>query len=392
MDNYQVTFLTQQAGAKLFVNAVSNSMHRDDNGVALREVRLLSASSYHDVLLANVGVEKLTGLSVTLSDNPLIKLDDYWTIQNNSIRELAGFTTTPGTYTVVDENGDPIEWTAGYGELPNLAKVRLVPILDEDGSLRSGVIDATMTISSTNGGSETVKLTGLVGKLGIATQTMADGVKYVPYSQLIQTNALKGAGDVVFELVQEDGPLPNGLVLYPDGEIYGAPQAAGEWTFTVRAYFKGYEDEAVTRTFTITVAENTDENVYMTSDGTSETGGNYLIKQPIGNDVGNYHYVLTRSGAQRFISYGEFPEFVKIWLDGKELYSGDGYDATSGSTVITIWGETISGKNDGNSHTISAEFRTGGGERSGELKRTSQNFVINLEPVFPAIRGGEDWF
>lgn len=380
LDNYQITFLTQQEGAKLFVNAVSNSAHKVD-GVAQREVKLTYAGDYHDILLANIGNEELSGLSVSLTENPLIQLDEYWTIQSDSVKKLAGFTTTEKVFT--NDEGKP--QYASYGELPNLAKVRLTPILDTDGNIQSGVVDAILTINSENGGNETVKLTGLSGRLGITTREMNPGVKYVPYSQLIQTNALRGAGNVIFEVV--DGVLPSGLRLYENGEIYGAPQEAGEWKFTVMVYFQGYKDDSVKREFTIKIEDNTDENVYMTSDGGSGPDENYAIKRHIGTSTADYHYVLTQRGDQKFESYGEYPKFVKVWLDGQELTPGEDYDAQSGSTVITIWGETIDQKDDGSgkSHTISAEFRTNGEDRSGDLKKTSQNFVIDLPASGPNL-------
>lgn len=374
LDNYQVTFLTQQTGAKLFVNAVSNSAHKED-GTAHREVKLTSPTQYHDILIANIGKDELTGLSVSLTENPLIQLDEYWTIDSAGLKKLAGFTTTSGTFTNDKGNSQ----YAYYGELPNLAKVRLMPILDADGKIQSGVVDATLTINSENGGSETVKLTGLSGRLGITTREMNPGVKYVPYSQLIQTNALRGAGNVVFELVE--GVLPSGLRLYEDGEIYGAPQEVGEWTFTVRAYFSGYEADAVQREFTIEIADNTDENVYLAT-----TNADYQLETPIGMPAGNYHYVLDNLQDQIYKSKGEYPKFVALWLDG-EKQPESAYNAASGSTVITIWGETIAKKDDGTgkTHTIAAEFREGGSERNGELKETSQNFVISLSASNPPI-------
>lgn len=379
LDNYQVTFLTQQTGAKLFVNAVSNSAHKVD-GVAQREVKLTYPDAYHDILLANIGKEELSGLSVSLTENPLIQLDEYWTIQSDNAKKLAGFTTTEKVFT--NDEGKPQQ--ASYSELPNLAKVRLTPILDTDGNIQSGVVDATLTINSENGGNETVKLTGLSGRLGITTREMNPGVKYVPYSQLIQTNALRGAGNVVFELVE--GVLPSGLRLYEDGEIYGAPQETGEWTFTVRAYFSGYEADTVQREFTIEIADNTDENVYLAT-----TNADYQLETPIGMPTGNYHYVLDNLQDQIYKSKGEYPKFVALWLDGEKL-PGSAYSAASGSTVITIWGETIAEKDDGTgkSHTIAAEFREGGSERNGELKETSQNFVISLSSSGPNLPAPPD--
>ncbi len=58
---------------------------------------------------------------------------------------------------------------------------------------------------------------------------------------------------------------------------------------------------------------------------------------------------------------------------------GKDYDAESGSTRITIHGETFENTdyvNQDGENTIAIEFRKGG-DRNEELKRTSQNFTIN---------------
>ena len=80
---------------------------------------------------------------------------------------------------------------------------------------------------------------------------------------------------------------------------------------------------------------------------------------------------------QVFRTTGEFGDFIDLWLDGRKLTKDVDYLAESGSTVITIFGETLDSNDNGNgdTHTIAAEFREGDKE-DGTLKRAAQNYVI----------------
>ena len=82
LKNYWVTFLTQQSGAKLFVNGATNSAHLDEEtGMPVREVFMNDRyGNHHDIFIANIGDEDLTGLYVKLENAENVKLDEYWTI------------------------------------------------------------------------------------------------------------------------------------------------------------------------------------------------------------------------------------------------------------------------------------------------------------------------
>lgn len=73
-------------------------------------------------------------------------------------------------------------------------------------------------------------------------------------------------------------------------------------------------------------------------------------------------------------------------VNGKKLVEGKDYDAEPGSTRITIHGETFENTdyvNQDGENTIALEFRKDG-DRNEELKRTSQNFTINVtKPTEP---------
>ena len=112
--NYQVTFVKKSAGSDLCVV-----------GPTTHEVFLDEYFEYnHDILISNLGDTTLTGLRVELNATNC-KLDDYWTVGGEGNDTLDPFDAT---------SSDTL-----YGELANLAKIRLLP--DGDGD-----IEGTLTI------------------------------------------------------------------------------------------------------------------------------------------------------------------------------------------------------------------------------------------------------
>ncbi len=201
-------------------------------------------------------------------------------------------------------------------------------------------------------------------------------VKYVPYSYTVETNNWDEDNKVTFSI--EKGELAEGLQIYPEtGEIYGVPLETGKFPITVKAsysnpeYFPSYAD------LTLTVIDNTDSNVLNASDA------GYEVEQYIGSQVfdstGSSSYVVTESDDQLFVSAGEYNEFIDFWLNGEKLVAGEDYTKESGSTRITIQKQTLEGKaiQDG-TNTIAAEFRVGGNPDNA-LKRTAQNFRMDIQ-------------
>ena len=356
LKNYWVTFLTQQSGAKLFVNAATNSAHRDEEtNLPVREVFLDDMhGNKHDVFFANVGDTALEGLTVTLTDAVNVQLDPYWTITD--VTTLDAFTTTsPKQF---GTNGN---W-ANYGELPNVAKIRLIP------TDTFGVISGTLTISSTNGGSETIKLTGLSGIPQIVTTDIVDGVKYVPYSSLLQTNNMYGDNLLQFEIT--DGELPNGVEIKPNGEIYGVPTEAGEFTFTVKAIYNNDESMSDEAEFTLVIADNTNLNVLESTDRGYDVTEFVGVEQ---DEAGEF--ILEKAQEEVFWTDGSYGYFLDFWLDGEKLVEGEDYESEEGSTKITIYAQTFKNAGKG-THTIAAEFREGD-PVDGTLKRAAQNYTLN---------------
>ncbi|AZN39947.1 S-layer homology domain-containing protein [Paenibacillus albus] len=339
--NYQVSFVKKFDGAaSLFVN-----------GPDTREVYLDEVYKYrHDIFIANVGTEALTGLSVELNATN-VKLDPYWTFGGDGNDTLAPFTSV-GNY----------NYDRGKYEVDNVAKIRLVPAEQSDANYTNdGLISGTLTIKSTNGGTRIINLTGTAGNPKIITESVADGVKYVPYSRLIQTNNMHDWNKVTFSLTS--GTLPTGLTLLPNGEIYGIPKVTGDFTFSVRATYSYTEFQPSDATYTLSIKDNTDANV----DAQVDPGYSIQVRIPA---------TVTSYADNEFKIEGVLAEFKDLYIDGVKLRKNIDYTATSGSTRIIVKSQTFSGQANG-SHTIAGEFRVDG-DTSKEMKKAAQNYTINV--------------
>ena len=104
----------------------------------------------HDILLINQGTEAIADLSAELVSDS-VELDGYWTL--NGGQALSGFTT--------------VSRTESYGELPNLAKIRLKAKEGAEGQDASG----TLTIKSGETVLAVLTLSGAVGDPTITTRT-----------------------------------------------------------------------------------------------------------------------------------------------------------------------------------------------------------------------------
>ncbi|MDO4295478.1 MAG: putative Ig domain-containing protein [bacterium] len=339
LKNYQVTFVKREHGPKLFVNGP------DEREIFLNEY----FENRHDILIANIGDEELTGLKVELLDAVNVKLDDYWVVGGENNDTLAAF--------------EEVYSGSSYGELANLAKIRLLP----DGE---GDVSGTVKISADGQEDVFIKLTGKAGNPSIITEKLDDAVKYVPYSYMVATNNMHDWNQVGFEVVE--GKLPEGLELYYNtGEIYGVPTESGEFPIKVMAEYSREEFEPSYAEFTLTVKRNSNTNVYLASDE------GYHIETPVGRltSEGSYEYSLSNTNDQLFVSVGQFREFEGFWLNGEKLVDGEDYTKDEGSTRITIKSQTLKNKAVRGTNTIAAEFRVDG-QREKELKRTAQNFML----------------
>ena len=374
--NYWVTFVPlHRGGSQLFVNGINGANPN------VREVFLNDAhNNVHDIFIANVGDEPLTGLNVEWqpaneqTDN--IKLDEYWTIGGENNDTLAAFTTT--------ETPDSYNDT---GELPNVAKIRLVP----NGI---GAIEGTLTITA-DGHEEIIRITGEAGNPRILTENVHDAVLYVPYQALIMASNMYPWNNFQMSLVS--GRLPDGVYLFPSGEIYGTPTEMGEFPFTVRMVNSHPSFENTDAELTLTVLENTNINV------SGQISENHDITQWIGTPTGDPmvdDIILTNPADPEqnvLLTLGLYDEFIDLWLNGVLLTSGTHYDGGPGSTRIAVFEQTFRGElaRQGERNTISAEFREGGRanvgtpyEMGGEVRTAPQNFILNIDENLPGGGNG----
>lgn len=375
LKNYWVTFVTQEEGPKLYVNA-ANVNKDEETGNSVRQVYLDSAHDYyHDVFISNIGDKALSGLSVSLEGAENVQLDEYWTVRADSVGTLDVFDTT--------------------NRMENIARIRLVAKRDENGNVVTGTVSGTLVIKATMGTETTeddqeirIKLEGSAGVERIVTDTLVGGVKYVPYASVIQTSAMGSSNAVQFTLLSGTNSMPEGVTLYENGKIYGVPMEYGTFTFTVEAYFT-QSGNRETKTFTLQILDNTNENVWNATD----EGYQLLDSVP---------EVLESYTDQVFRSNGAFNQFCKFFLDGQELVRGEDFDAEEGSTKITIRAQTFRDAGTG-THTIAAEFRTDKSD-TNTVKKAAQNYTVpggssggggggnmsSVNPPKPSVKPGTD--
>lgn len=331
--------------AKLLINSLkdeaSKTIEKDGVIYTTREVMLDSYHfGRHDIVAANVGTVSMSALSVQLQSDYL-QLDEYWTLTGR--HDLAGFTVT--------------KTDANYGELPNLAKVRLTAKENaEPGEYEFG----TLTFLSGGQVQMVITLTGVIGNPCITTKEIPNPTKYVPFGMMIMNSNKYDWNKVRYELVS--GKLPNGMELMESGELYGVPKEAGEFEITVKMKNSYVSFPDSTKTFRFTVLENTDENV-----DNAEDPGYKLTKRISGI------YDLEKEDIYLVISEGIFDEFTDLYVDGIRLTRGTDYDAESGSTRLVIAKQSLP-KSEG-THTIGVEFQQN--KKKSQVKRGAQNYYVS---------------
>lgn len=354
------------ANGQLYINSLTdvNANTRVDNGITYSTREMLLDSyhdKHHDICFVNVGQSPLTELSAELSSS-VVEMDPYWTL--NGQQSLMGMSTT-----------ETPSYDSGLsGELPNLAKIRLRA---KDGVANGTDISGTLTIRSGKTVLMVLTLTGVIGDPCITTTEIPPAVKYVPYGTVIQNSNKYSWIQPSYELWS--GSLPSGMVIRPNGELYGVAQETGTFEFEVRVSFSSTRESnpfsEKYATLTLTVNENTNDNVYLESD--IEDG--YILSTPIGVETtpGSHDFYLGEITDSLFVSEGSFDNFIDLWLNGEKLTAGVDYAAVSGSTRITVSAQTMQNKaNSTGNNTIAAEFRANK-DLNNDLKRTAQNFHLD---------------
>ncbi len=357
--NYWLQVIKSDSNYTLFINSLGDSDSNvtiDENGVlrADREVIFTKRDVlYHDILVMNMGTAAIPKVEAVLESDTL-DLDNYWTLSGN--HDLSRYMESDGT-------------DSQYGERSNIAKIRL----KRKSSVSDGdSVSGTLTIKSNGAVIAVITLKGTVGDPAIITESVPDAVKYVHYATMIQNNVKYKWDDVSYSII--DGATPPGLDISRNGELYGVPEEAGTYSFTVRIDHSS-EFPSSTKEFTMTVQPNTDANV----EASTSEGYEVTERIPDFTSTPDRNYV--------FKSQGRFAEFMvrsRVTLDGDLLVLGNDYEAEEGSTVITIYAQTLGSKGNG-THTISVEFR----DENDALHVAAQNYHVSGMPENSGKQDGE---
>ena len=353
--NYWVSVITQSEGSGLYVNTFDKkdpafNYHLDQDGVkyATRDMRIDSAhGNVHDIVLINRDSKELSGLNVSLESDQL-EMDPYFTLKNATLKEFNFNSISEGSYDYKISDYDP-------DVIPNVAKIRLKK---KDGVKGGSDISGKLTISQGSTPLIVLTLTGTAGDPTITTENIPEAVKYVPYGSFIQNNNKYSSNKITYSCY---GKLPEGVTLKQNGEIYGVPKVTGTFQFMISLKVNGTETDR--KTYTLNVKDNTDPNV----EGATDEG--YQLLERVGD-------VSDTDTATEYImrSNGVLPEYKYFYIDGQKLTEGTDYQATSGSTIITIHANVLKSLPTG-THTLAIEFREKGDENK-QLKRAAQNIRV----------------
>ncbi len=347
--NYWLQIVKQDSKYNLFINSFGDkdsNVTVDENGVIRADREIIFTRydvNYHDILIMNMGSTAIPNVKATLSSD-MLALDQYWTLSGN--HNLSGYSENDGA-------------NSQYGERSNIAKIRLnkkTAVTDGD------TISGTLTITSGDETIAVITLKGTAGDPAIITDSVPDAVKYVHYATMIQNNVKYKWDTVSYSIVE--GELPPGLEISKNGELYGVPEQSGTYSFTVRIDHSS-DFPSTTKGYTLTVQPNTDENV----DAATSEGYEVTERIPDFTGTPQKNYV--------FVSQGTFAEFAtrsRVTIDGDLLILDKDYEAREGSTVITIYAQTLARGN--GTHTISVEFR----DKNDELHVAAQNYHISGMP------------
>ncbi len=357
--NYYVSVVKKENGPKLFVNGpdkreIMMGLSKDDFGY----------KDYHDIFIANIGDEPLTNIKVTLKNAQNVKLDDYWTIGGAGNDTLAAFDET--SHKEIGADGSENEVDGLY----NIGKIRLVP----DGD---GLVSGTLVIEADDGnGGKQTKTIELVPPESpkIITDEALEGTQYVLYSSIISTNNMYDAmgNEVTFDRRPVRGRLPEGLALYPSGEIYGVPKESGTFRFVAKANnsYNGFVSDE--KEITITIKDNSDENVK----AEEEKDPDSAIITYLGDSNRTFD-VSSGEVDENLVLEFEYPylgnedKFVGVWIDGERIEDMD-YIIEDGSSKITLASQTITNQYNG-THTITTGYHD---KKESTIKKTAQNFKV----------------
>ncbi len=201
--------------------------------------------------------------------------------------------------------------------------------------------------------------TGGTSRRTTAERTFPEATQYVPYRASIPAVRANSS------FVLTSGRLPDGLNLSEAGVISGMSTELGVFNFKVTETYEGGSTEY---TCTLSVYSR----MYANVEANNQPGYGFVETE---TDDGHVQDQIVASREeltdQTMHCEATFSEFRGLYLDARLLTRDKDYTAEAGSTKITISAETI-GDAGGGTHTLAAEFVTGGGEHV----YTVQNYTV----------------
>lgn len=337
----------------LFVSSLtdesSETKYKDGVIYSNREMIIDSYhNNRHDIFLANIGTTDLQNIKAELESDTL-QIGDYWELDGS--HNLSGYVTA----STFDHN--------------NVAKLRIIA---KDGVEAGTEVTGKLTISASGRTLMVLNLTGIIGDPVIVTKEIPAAVKYVPYGTMIQNSNKYSWNRISYRLY--GGKLPEGMEIKINGEIYGVPKESGSFTFIVgMENGSGFSYSTSVATYTLTVLENTNENVENATDIGYELKNRLMDVIDLSSLSDREEQLqFAKTHSQSMVSKGEFSEYQAVYLDGVKLTEGKDYTAESGSTRITLTYETL--MQSVGTHTMAIEFRE---DSTNNLKRVAQNYKAN---------------
>ena len=207
------------------------------------------------------------------------------------------------------------------------------------------------------------------------------GYQYLPFS-------FTPAEGFMLSLTQ--GALPEGLRIATEadakrqlGEIYGAPLKPGKFAVTIRAtetagrksdLFKDEFKDEITLVFEILEKQTQSELEKRFNNGNILK---YLGDYNSDKDIYIVDIYDVDPEDMDMVFSCEYKEFIDLWIDGALQRRDVDYKVKPGSTVITVFGQTLGRLDPRADHVIAAEFKTGG-QAGGQQYKLAENFRINV--------------